>query len=209
MKFEIRQAKSPDDLHSLYEVCLKTGNAGDDATCLYPNIPEALGERWVGGYVALPGCIALALIQKDTGAVVGYTLAALDSTSFYADLRNTWMPNILQKYSKLVKERLTVDEHKLLGELTDPTCNEMEELVKDYPAHLHIDILSVAQGQGQGTRLMNELLTRLKGQSVPGVHLEMHPSNKRALDFYKKLGFKVLCVPQANHDDPLYLGLKL
>lgn len=56
---------------------------------------------------------------------------------------------------------------------------------------------------------MNELLTRLKGQSVPGVstfyslkgepysillkvHLEMHPSNKRALDFYKKLGFKVV-----------------
>ena len=46
--YSIRPA-SEADLLGIYSVCLRTGNAGKDATATFPTFKNALGERWCGG----------------------------------------------------------------------------------------------------------------------------------------------------------------
>eukprot|EP00042_Codosiga_hollandica_P045458 m.463095 g.463095 ORF g.463095 m.463095 type:complete len:129 (+) comp57029_c0_seq6:353-739(+) len=88
----------PTDLQSVYMVCLKTGNSGLDGTHLFPKYPNAIGERYVGGYVTLPGTIAYVL--EDATGVCGYVLAAIDSKPFYDAFRSDWLPAVAAKYSR-------------------------------------------------------------------------------------------------------------
>lgn len=60
---------------------------------------------------------------------------------------------------------------------------------KNFPAHLHIDILPEYQHSGGGTMLMNELKIHLKAKSINSVHLMVNAENKNAVKFYKKNGF--------------------
>ena len=61
-----------------------------------------------------------------------------------------------------------------------------------YPAHLHIDILPEYQGQKVGTALMSALKEKLVSDNINGVMLCVGKGNVRAIDFYKKNGFKVV-----------------
>lgn len=61
--------------------------------------------------------------------------------------------------------------------------------MRNYPAHLHIDILPEYQGQGHGTRLLDAATARLKSLSVPGVMLGVGAKNKGAIRFYERYGF--------------------
>jgi hypothetical protein len=42
----------PEDLDALYDICLKTGDTGEDATGLYRD-PEVLGHLYAGPYATL------------------------------------------------------------------------------------------------------------------------------------------------------------
>ena len=66
---------------------------------------------------------------------------------------------------------------------------EMEKSlwIKEFPAHLHIDILANLQGKGAGKALMKRLFEHLKKNSVPGVHLGVDGANENAIGFYKKI----------------------
>ncbi len=64
---------------------------------------------------------------------------------------------------------------------------------RKYPAHLHIDINAPYTGNGNGTKMMNALLTHLKSKGTKGVMLIVGSHNTAAIRFYKRNGFKVLC----------------
>ena len=63
------------------------------------------------------------------------------------------------------------------------------EGLEDYPAHLHIDILPVAQSKGYGRKLIEVFLNRLQSQGIKGVHLIVSKKNQNAIGFYKQIGF--------------------
>ena len=66
-------------------------------------------------------------------------------------------------------------------------------LVSDrYPAHLHIDIEEPYTGSGNGRRLMEALLARLRADGVRGVVFGVAASNTRAVGFYQHMGFELL-----------------
>ena len=75
----------------------------------------------------------------------------------------------------------------------------------DYPAHLHIDLLPSAQGQGWGRALMDRFLAQLRAAGVAGVHLGVATVNLRAVAFYARLGF---CVLRADEETQI-LGMRL
>lgn len=60
------------------------------------------------------------------------------------------------------------------------------------PAHLHIDIEEPYTGHGNGRKLMEALLTRLRMDGVRGVVLGVEVSNTRAVRFYERIGFEKL-----------------
>lgn len=76
---------------------------------------------------------------------------------------------------------------------------------KSWPAHLHIDLLPVAQGLGHGPRLINAFVDRLRAMAVPGLHLGVSKGNKRAVAFYPRVGFEVV----KESSDNLVYGMRL
>ena len=86
--FNIRPARA-DDAASLFKVCLRTGDAGADATAQYTRDPDALGRRWVGPYLEGPElALAHALEEKATGELHGYCLGTFDTDDFCVRLRS-------------------------------------------------------------------------------------------------------------------------
>lgn len=63
---------------------------------------------------------------------------------------------------------------------------------KDYPAHLHIDILPEYQRMGLGHKLTDALCEHLKNKGVKGVMLTTWVGNKAARGFYEKYGFTLI-----------------
>jgi len=65
-------------------------------------------------------------------------------------------------------------------------------VAKEYPAHLHINIMPDFQRMGLGGELIDELLCHLNGKGVPRLHLGTNDANKKACNFYKKFGFHII-----------------
>ena len=64
--------------------------------------------------------------------------------------------------------------------------------LKQYPAHLHINLLPGYQRMGLGRQLMQALEKALRQQNCPGVSLCVSGDNHGAMRFYERCGFRVL-----------------
>jgi ribosomal protein S18 acetylase RimI-like enzyme len=63
---------------------------------------------------------------------------------------------------------------------------------RDYPAHLHIDILGDHRGQHVGRRLMEACLDTLRKAGSAGVTAPVRADNPAACAFFDRMGFQVL-----------------
>lgn len=186
----------PGDRDDMYEVCIRTGASGGDATGMYTR-DEVLPDIFTGPYVTYQPDLAFVV---DTGShVAGYVIAVADSAAYVDWYTREWLPTFAERYpvdlARDAKERETItyglDVHGIL----------IPELA-DYPAHLHIDLLPELQGQGFGRSLIRTLLAALRERGVPGVYLRMSPTNHGARAFYERLGFREL--PSSTPDGPIY-----
>jgi len=184
--FSIRSYKSA-DTSAVYEICLKTGNSGQDATHLFSD-PLVLGHIYVGPYMEFePQSV---FILEDDQGPCGYIMGVLDSQTYYQWMHSEWLPKIRVDYKKPTGNPDTWDEtEKITNLLFHPVS---QRLLPDFPTHLHIDLLSRAQGKGQGKLMMDRFIDYLRYNKIPGVHLELSSSNDRAFNFYRKYGMQEL-----------------
>lgn len=171
-----------DDEHAVYDICLRTGAAGGDASDLYDD-PKLIGHIYAGPYLRFAPEFATVV---DEGSVQGYVLGVPDTREFEARCEAEWWPNLRKKYPNPGK-LLTPDE-RLIRVLHSPH-RAPEELVGDFPSHLHIDLLPTAQGKGYGRALVEQLEEELKAAGSHGLHLGFDPANTGAAPFYTRLGF--------------------
>jgi ribosomal protein S18 acetylase RimI-like enzyme len=82
-----------------------------------------------------------------------------------------------------------------------------DDLYKDYPAHLHINLTGQAQGKGIGGQLIRELEARLVVSKVPGLHL-VTGSNARNQSFYARCGFEHRVIRGSGPVRALFMGKK-
>ena len=184
--FSIRSYKSA-DTSAVYEICLKTGNSGQDATHLFSD-PLVLGHIYVGPYMEFePQSV---FILEDDQGPCGYIMGVLDSQTYYQWMHSEWLPKIRVDYKKPTGNPDTWDETEKITDLLFHPVSQ--RLLPDYPAHLHIDLLSRAQGKGQGKLLMDRFIDYLKYNKIPGLHLELSSNNDRAFNFYRKYGIEEL-----------------
>ena len=198
MPTRVRPAE-PSDRDALYEVCLLTGDAGRDATALYPD-RSLLGDVFVGPYLAL--CPDLALVADDGTGAAGYALGALETVRFEQACELSWWPEVRARHP--VDPAASGDQAALLEVLHRPGALVAPSF-PDYPSHLHIDLLEHIRGGGVGRRMLELLFVLLSESGSSGVHLGVDLRNIGAQQFYRRLGFVDL---QAT-DDALYLGLPL
>lgn len=182
--FEIRSFH-PSDLCALYRICLQTGDSGSDATAQYHD-PDLLGHIYAAPYAVFEPDLCLVLTHA--GKPCAYTLGTRDTAAFNRRCAQDWYPLLRTRYPLPAPEDTSPDA-ELIRHFHQPEPAENPDLAA-YPAHLHIDLLPQAQGQGWGRRLIGTFTDRLRALGVPGVHLGVGASNQRAIGFYAHLGFQ-------------------
>ena len=173
------------DLPGAYRVCTLTGDAGADATGKYRD-PDLLGHIYVGPYLAWQQGTQLVVV--DDQGVAGYLLSADDTTAYEAWAEAAWWPPLRERYP-LVDDGSP--DARLIRMIHQPERAE-PRIVRDYPAHLHVDLLARTRGSGLGRVLIERLLGELRERGAAGVHFGVDGRNANAIGFYEHLGFKHL-----------------
>jgi ribosomal protein S18 acetylase RimI-like enzyme len=173
-----------DDLDAIYEICLRTSDAGNDATALHDD-PLLPGHVWAAPYVVHAPEHGFVFVGDDDRPI-GYVLGAVDSRSFEDVLEREWWPALRTQYP-LGVERRPAD--RAMVEFIHRPPVARDEVVTAFPSHLHIDLLPDAQGRGAGRRLIDVLTASLAAAGSTGVHLGVDGRNERAMGFYTALGF--------------------
>ena len=193
------RAYRPADLDTVYDICVRTADAGADARGRYSD-DRLVGDIFAAPYVTLEPEHAH-ILDNGGGQAVGYVLAAADTARFARRYRDEWLPRTPRRQP--ADPPRTPEDHLLL--LHHHPEHMVAEGLADYPAHLHIDLLPEYQGRGWGRRLMAALLTGLAEAGVPRVALGVASTNAGARRFYDRLGFTELPVPAAD-PDTTFLG---
>ena len=197
--FSIRSYKSA-DTSAAYEICLKTGNSGQDATHLFSD-PLVLGHIYVGPYMEFePQSV---FILEDDQGPCGYIMGVLDSQKYYQWMHSEWLSKIRVDYKKPTGDPDTWNEtEKITNLLFHPVS---QRLLPAFPSHLHIDLLLQAQGKGQGKLMMDRFIDYLRYNKISGVHLELSSKNDRAFNFYRKYGMQEL----DRNNESIFMGFYL
>jgi ribosomal protein S18 acetylase RimI-like enzyme len=138
------------------------------------------------------------VLDDGTGKAVGYIIGTHDTAEFVRQVREVFVPYLLVEglhppdpgeevgWNENLPNALRFIMHspENLLHLEEP------ELLRDFPAHLHIDILPGHQRLGFGRKLIDMFTTALKDQGVKGVHLIMSEANVEAAKFYLHTGWK-------------------
>jgi len=176
----------PGDLDALYEICLKTGDNGADATHLYQD-PRLIGEIYAGPYAALEPDHAF--VAEDDQGVAGYVIGTPDTRAFEARRDAEWWPALRPRYADTAdtpswqRTREQWDAYAIHHPPAIP-----QPVVDAAKAHLHIDLLPRLQGQGVGKRLLDRWLPTVGGRA----HLGCQAPNLRAQRFYEVYGWRRL-----------------
>ena len=203
----IIRAARPGEEAGAYQVCLKTGNIGEDGEPLYGDDPDALGRIFVGPYLALEP--ELSLILEDAEGICGYAVGALDSRAFYSRYESEWRPRLCAQFvAPAGAPENWTPVQQLYHEYHHPEYF-WPEPHDAHPSHLHIDLLPRGQGLGFGRRLMEQLMELLRRRGSPGVHLGVNRLNTRARAFYDHLGFRELTRTGTDQSGCIYMGKTL
>jgi ribosomal protein S18 acetylase RimI-like enzyme len=200
----IRQARATDNA-ALASICLKTGDAGQDATTREDD-PTLISLVY-----ALPYPIFepdYAFVVDAASGVCGYVLGALDTAAFNARLATDWYPQLQGRVTDPGADRAHWTGSDWLRHHIHHPPLELAAALALFPSHAHIDLLPEIQGRGVGRRLLTLLEERLAAAGSAGLHLGLDPRNHGALRFYEALGYTRLYGAGLAPSD-LYVGKRL
>lgn len=188
-----------EDREALVEVCVRTADAGQDATGLFDD-DELWGLIFAVPYVERHPDLAW-VVESGDGTVVGYIVATDDTDGFERWFRDEWWPRFADRFPR--PAAASSREERIIAYAYERRSDAA--IAGEYPAHLHIDLLPEAQGQGTGRRLIQTLFAELRRRGVPGLHLGMDPANTAAAAFYERIGMQRLPAEQGT----LVYGIRL
>lgn len=192
--FFLRRATSAD--HPAFcAVCVRTGDAGKDATSREDD-PELMGQIYAVPYQVLEPDLAFAI--DSPGGVAGYLFGALDTASFNARLASDWFPALRRRVSDPGHDSSTWQGSDWVRHAIHHADLGIPEGLAAYPSHGHIDLLPNARGRGIGRRCMGFLEERLAAAGSTGLFLDVHPRNVEAQRFYAALGYAPVPMPTAS-----------
>ncbi|WP_297586290.1 N-acetyltransferase [Roseibium sp.] len=182
-------------MDDLYAICLMTGASGKDATALYAD-PKLIGHIYAAPYVVLNGCISY--VAEDQEGVLGYAVGAPDTRTFERLLETDWWPRLRPAYPNPTGDRNTWSPDELRARMIHHPQPVPNDIVGDYPAHIHMNLLPRARGKGVGTRLLEAWMETARAENVPAVHAGVGASNQSGLKFWSARGFRSVRTDPAN-----------
>jgi ribosomal protein S18 acetylase RimI-like enzyme len=202
----------PGDEAALADICLRTADAGADATGILDD-DDLWAEIFVLPYVERHPDFAF-VVENDDERVVGYIVGAPDTAAFEEWFATRWWPRHAERWPEPAGLPPTHAAEVAAGPEVaapeTPVQSRQEGLLRyayarvggsqpfgaEYPAHLHIDLLPEAQGQGLGRNLIARLELALRSAGVAGLHLVASAENVGAIAFYPRVGFTPLESPE-------------
>ncbi len=186
----VRKAKDS-DWTAIREICCLTGKSGNP---IESNRFEIFSEIWIGPYQKLLPEWTFVLENEDQ--IIGYITGCPNTLQFNRKklLRHT-IPmffNICvdQLYKNSDIKRLLKQTIRLQNTPENSFSEETKgKLLKEFPAHLHINLLKEARGKGWGDLLIKALIEELKTKQINGIHLYC---GNGPVSFYQKNNFKIL-----------------
>ncbi|MFW9992421.1 MAG: GNAT family N-acetyltransferase [Candidatus Odinarchaeota archaeon] len=182
------------DREDIRKICYKTGYMGEDLTG-----KELFNDQKLFGYLfclyylmyELQHCFVAE--NTEIGRVVGYVIGTDDSEKQYSQFRKKMIPRIVLRVL-MVSWWKYPESFRMIRHLQklEEGSTETISIEKDYPAHLHINVLSDYQGIGVGSRLLEKFEQHMEDLKVPGIHLGTSSKNVKAIPFYRKHGYKVI-----------------
>lgn len=183
----------PEDDAALYDICVRTADAGGDARGSYRD-HSLPGDVFAVNYAHLEP--ELAFVLDDGERAVGYVLGTADTVRFARRMRDEWLPIAGLRHPEPAGPPADRDE-EIASALHHPERMVRPEFAP-YPAHLHIDLLPGFQRRGHGRRLLFTELRALRAAGAHAVYLGVLTANTPALAFYAHLGFDTLDVPDVD-----------
>jgi ribosomal protein S18 acetylase RimI-like enzyme len=192
------------DHAAVYDVCVRTADAGGDARGKY-STDDLMPDLFAGPYIYLEP--EFAFVLDDGNRAVGYVIGTPDTAAFARAYRERWIPRLDGRYPvppdpPASREEEMIALHYRPERLVRPGLDE-------YPAHLHIDLLPPFQGAGHGRALMETFYAAAARAGAAGVHVAVTTANTRALGFYDRLGFRRLEITEPGDTTVTVLGRRL
>jgi GNAT superfamily N-acetyltransferase len=138
------------------------------------------------------------VVDDGHGKAVGYIIGGPDTHAFVKQWHEKYIPYLKQEgvhapgpdEDASWTENLHAALRKYIHDPDQLIHPEWPELMRDYPGHLHIDILPGFQRCGMGRQLMDAFLEQMRRHGSKGIHLGMVRSNEGAEQYYKRMGYK-------------------
>lgn len=176
----------PSDTPRLVEVCVRTADAGSDATGLLDD-DRVWAEIFLLPYLDRHPDLAFVLEGAD-GLPAGYIVSTDDTRLFEEWFRTVWWPARAHRWP--MPQSFETLQDQMIGYAYSRSGTDTPFV--GYPAHLHIDLLPEAQRAGWGRVLIATLSEALLARGVTGLHAQVSTENKGALTFYPRVGFTEL-----------------
>lgn len=183
LRFSVRPAEA-DDHDALCRICLQTADAGGDATRQYRD-PELPGLFYAAPYLKLQPDYCTVLCAD--GQPCGYIVGTADTVALRQQAEREWFPSLRQRYPLPPTDDDSADA-RLIRALHEGF--EVDPALRAWPAHLHLNLLPLAQGQGWGRRLLAVFMAQARAAGAIGVHVAVSKSNDRGYNFYQRRGFR-------------------
>jgi ribosomal protein S18 acetylase RimI-like enzyme len=128
-------------------------------------------------------------VDKDTGQLIGYIIGTDDSEHQYKQFRRKMIPRIVLRLLSITWWKYP-ESYRIVRYLQ--TFGKEIPIEKEYPAHLHINILPEYQRKGIGSRMIERFEKQMLNSGVTGIHLGTSSRNVKAIPFYEKHGYRII-----------------
>lgn len=194
-------------------ICSETGFVGKPQEAIFIG-REEFADLWSSYWTDYEP--ESAFVAEVAGRAEGYLLGCLDTRKQEKIWGKEILPKILRRLVRPAwwKHRINrkfvraMAMSRMKGEFKMPH----EQLITDYPAHLHTNIGDPAfRGHGLGKAMMLAYFDFLRDHHLQSLHLGTTTHNREAVPFYYKLGFTTLikkhftAYDHAITDPPLYV----
>ncbi|XP_006825943.1 protein O-GlcNAcase-like [Saccoglossus kowalevskii] len=193
----------PKDEVEVYKVCRLTCDDGSDGTDIFPDHPNLIGDKLVGGLITLSP--EYCFVLEDENGICGYVLGALNAKKYYDLYDMAWMLEMCSKYPKPKSKNLTPAEEVFLS-FHEYKIYLPNNLHQKYPSLLKMDILPSVEDTSVVKNMLACILSALKANGSYGAFVEVGVGNKTMLDFYTKLGFLEVPMLDEISDEVIILG---
>jgi GNAT superfamily N-acetyltransferase len=178
----------PGDADALYAISLATADAGGDASHLYHD-QRLVGSIYSAPYAALQP--DLVIVAVDAAGVGGFVLGTVNTVAWEERLEQNWWPLLRRQYAAPdpgSRNSWNADQRRM-SMIHNPE-RAPARVVRQFPAHLHLNLAPRLQGHGVGSQLFRSWLQLANAHGASAMHVGVNRANTRAIGFWGRMGFR-------------------